>query len=112
MTFATMTNVIVMIFCAAVLVQSLRMMRSLAVLKTSDLPKMVKALDAATAQARFVLSELKDTLRTDGAATRRALSDAETIRDELGVMIGIANATADRLVESASAGRAAEREAA
>lgn len=108
MTFATMTNVIVMIFCAAVLVQSLRMMKSLAVLKTSDLPAMVKALDGATAQARFVLSELKDTLRTDGAANMRALTEAETIRDELGVMIGIANAAADRLVESASARRADE----
>jgi hypothetical protein len=105
MTFATVTNLATIIFCTAVLIQSVRMMRSVAALKAVDLPQMVKALDSSTEQARAVLSELKATLRTDGAANLRRVAEAETIRDELGVMIGIANATADRLLETAGAAK-------
>jgi hypothetical protein len=105
MSFATFINIITVIFCLAVLVQSVRMMRSLEAVKGAALPQMIKALDTATGQASQVLSDLKQTLRTDGAANARALAQAEEIRDELGVMIGIANASADRLVETASAKR-------
>ena len=101
MGFATFVNIITIIFCLAVLVQSVRMMRSLDAVKGNSLPQMVQALDTATAQAKLVLSELKETLRTDAASTARALSSAESIRDELTVMVGIANATADRLLETA-----------
>ncbi len=103
MGFATFINIITVIFCLAVLVQSVRMMRSLDAVKGSALPQMIQALDTATLQASQVLGELKQTLRTDGAANARVLAQAEEIRDELGVMIGIANASADRLVETASA---------
>lgn len=110
MSFATTTNIVTIILCIAVLVQSARMMRSLAALKSVDLPTMVTALDAATGQARLVLSELKEVLRKDGEPNMRALARAEAIRDELGVMVGIANATADRLLESSAAARAAAPE--
>jgi len=103
MGFATFINIITVIFCLAVLVQSVRMMRSLEAVKGAALPQMIQALDTATRQASQVLSDLKQTLRTDGAANARVLAQAEEIRDELGVMIGIANASADRLVETASA---------
>jgi len=107
MGFATLINIITIIFCLAVLVQSVRMMRSLEAVKGAGaaLPQMIQALDTATAQARNVLGELKETLRSDAAANARVLGQAEEIRDELGVMIGIANATADRLVSSASSRR-------
>jgi hypothetical protein len=105
MTFATTINIVTIILCLAVLVQSARMMRSLAALKAADLPAMVAALDVATGQARRVMSELRDMLVREGEPSMRALADAGAIRDELGVMVGIANATADRLLECAAVAR-------
>lgn len=104
MGFATFVNIITAIFCFAVLVQSLRMMRSLDAVKDAGaaLPQMIKGLDTATGQASKVLAELKETLTIDGSANAHVLSQAMEIRDELSVMVGIANATADRLVEESS----------
>lgn len=101
MAFTTFINIITAIFCFAVLVQSLRMMRSLDAVKGAGaaLPQMITALDMATGQASKVLAEIKETLSTDGSANAHVLSQAMEIRDELSVMVGIANATADRLVE-------------
>ena len=104
MSFTAFTNVITILFCIAVLVQSVRMMRSLKQVRESQLDRTVGALDAATASARGVLAELKQTLSTDGAANARSLGEAKDVRDELNVMVGIANAMAERLVEAASAG--------
>lgn len=106
MSFATTVNIVTIILCIAVLVQCARMMRSMAALKSADLPATVAALDTATGQARLVLSELKDVLRNDADPNMRALSEAQAIRDELSVMVGIANATADRLLESSAVARA------
>jgi len=100
MTFATFTNIIVIVIGAAVLVQSVRMMRSIQAVKEAGLKQMVEALDKATAQARLVLADMKDTLRTEGAANARTVAEGETIRDELTVMIGIANAAAERMLET------------
>lgn len=104
MGFATFVNIITVIFCLAVLVQSVRMMRSLEAVKGAGaaLPQLIEGLDSATGRASKVLGELKDTLRTDAAANARILAQAEEIRDELTVMVGIANATADRLLEASS----------
>lgn len=104
MGFATFVNIITVIFCLAVLVQSVRMIRSLEAVKGAGaaLPQMIQGLDAATGQASKVLVELKETLRTDGSANARVLVQAEEIRDELSVMVGIANAAADRLLEASS----------
>ncbi|MET1754380.1 DUF6468 domain-containing protein [Novosphingobium sp. RD2P27] len=104
MGFATFVNIITVIFCLAVLVQSVRMMRSLEAVKGAGaaLPQLIEGLDSATSRASKVLGELKTTLCTDAAANARILAQAEEIRDELSVMVGIANVTADRLLEASS----------
>lgn len=101
MSFEILTSVATMIFCSAVLVQSVRMMRSLRAVKEGALTEVVGALDASTAQARVVLSELRTTLHECGASAR-TFSAAREIAEELSVMVGIANATAERLVEAAA----------
>ena len=104
MSFTAFTNIITILFCIAVLVQSVRMMRSLKQVREGQLDRTVGALDIATASARSVLAELKQTLSTEGAANARTLNEAREVREELNVMIGIANAMAERLIEAASAG--------
>jgi hypothetical protein len=108
MTFATFTNVIVILLCGAVLVQSVRMMKSFQAVKEGGLKDMVAALDMATGQARAVLSEMKETLRTDGAAHARTVAQGEAMREELTVMVGIANAVAERILETVEANNKAE----
>ena len=104
MSFTVFTNLITVLFCIAVLVQSVRMMRSLKQVREGQLDRTVGALDTATTKAQAVLSELKQTLTTEGAANARTLGDAREVREELNVMIGIANAMAERLIEAASTG--------
>ncbi len=99
MTFATTINIVTIILCGAVLVQCARMMRSLAAFRTAELPATVAALTRATGDAGRVLSELKQALaETDPRL--RIIGDARAVTDELSVMVGIANATADRLLEA------------
>jgi hypothetical protein len=107
MTFATTVNLVTIILCVAVLVQSTRMMRSLAVFRATDLPGTARALELATSGATDVLNELRVALSQNAEPTLRNLADAQAIGDELGVMIGIANATADRLLDTARHGREA-----
>ena len=52
----------------------------------------------------MVLSELKTAL-ADCAGSAQAVADARAIADELTVMVGIANASADRMAEAANAAR-------
>ena len=99
MSFAVVTNIVTAIFCLAVLVQSVRMMRALNAMKDGGLSEVVAALDQSTAQARGVLADLKATLG-QCAGSERMLVEGKEISDELGVMIGIANATAERLVDA------------
>ena len=108
MSFTVFTNVITVLFCIAVLIQSVRMMRSLKQVREGQLDRTVGALDTATAKAQGVLSELKQTLSIEGTANARALGDAREVREELHLMIGIANAMAERLIEAASVGAAQE----
>ena len=110
MSFEILTSVATMIFCSAVLVQSVRMMRSLRAVKDGALTEVVGALDKSTAQARVVLSELRETLH-DCATSARSLADAREIAEELSVMIGIANASAERIVEAAGAANGARDKA-
>lgn len=110
MSFQILTSVATMIFCSAVLVQSVRMMRSLRAVKEGALTEVVSALDKSTAQARVVLSELRETLH-DCAASGRALANGKEIAEELSVMIGIANASAERLVEAAGVANATREQA-
>jgi hypothetical protein len=111
MSFSTFTNIVTMMFCAAVLVQSVRMIRCLRAVKEGPLPQVVEALDRSTAQARQVLSELKDTLRQDCAANTRAVASGEAMREELAIMIGIANAAAERIVDAMGSMQAASADA-
>lgn len=105
MTFATFTNIVVILLCIAVLVQSVRLMRGIRAVQDGGLREMVEQLDKAAGQARIVLADLKKTLATEGAANARAVAQGEEIRDELSVMVGIANAVVERIVETAGASR-------
>ena len=106
MSFATFTNIVVILLCIAVLVQSVRLMRSFRAVQDGGLKDMVEQLDRAAGQARSVLGDLKQTLSTEGAANARAVARGEEIRDELSVMVGIANAVVERIMEAAEANRA------
>jgi len=101
MNFAVITNILTMALCVAVLVQSVRMMRSLKAVKEGALTDVVTALDRSTVQARGVLSELKAAL-VECAGNARVLDEGKSMADELGVMIEIANNTAERLVQAAA----------
>lgn len=98
MSFAIFANVLTMIFCTAVLVQSVRMMRSLRTVKDGALTEVVGALEKATAQARAVLSDMKATLGTECAQHARLVGQARDLRDELSDMIGIADSACERIV--------------
>lgn len=100
MSFALLANVLTMIFCMAVLVQSVRMMRSLRTVKDGALTEVVTALEKATTGARAVLSEMKSTLGTDCAQHARLVEQARDLRDELSDMIGIADAACERVVNA------------
>jgi len=102
MSFAVMTNVATMFCCAALVAQSVRLMRSLSVIKDGGLKEVVAMLDKATSEARTVLSELKLTLATDCVISTKLVEQAGTLRDELGVMIGIADAAAERIASAAA----------
>lgn len=93
------TNIATILMCVAVLVQSVRMMRSLKAMRESALAEAAQALDRATAAANHVLGELKRTLKEDSRATADALREGAALREELIVMVGIANSVAERLVE-------------
>lgn len=101
MSFATVTNILTMVFCTAVLIQSIRLMRCLKDVKGEDFAAVVVALDAATTQARSVLADLRETLRVDCAANARVIASGTAMREELTVMTGIADAVAERIVEAA-----------
>ncbi|TGX54187.1 hypothetical protein E5A73_08715 [Sphingomonas gei] len=114
MSFAILANALTMILCMAVLVQSVRMMRSLRTVKDGALTEVVTALEKATAGARSVLSEMKLTLSTDCAQHARLVDQARGLRDELSDMIGIADSSCERVVNAvglANALRAAQAEA-
>lgn len=71
MTFATFTNLVLMVLCGAVLVQSLRMTRALNLIRNSDLKEMIESLCKASAEAQTVLTRLKGVL--DNRRLRRQL---------------------------------------
>lgn len=94
------TNIATILLCLAVLVQSVRMMRSLKAMRESTLAEAAQALDRATAAANHVLGELKRTLKEDSRATAEVLREGAALREELIVMVGIANSVAERLVDA------------
>lgn len=100
MSFSTLTNIVTMLFCGAVLVQSVRLIRALRAVKGDKFGEMIVALDRSTIQARSVLADLRETLRTDCAANARVIASGEAMREELTVMAGIADAVAERIVDA------------
>ena len=103
MNFVACTNIATALFCAAVLIQSVRMMRSLKAMRHAPLSDVVAALDASTERAKTVLSEMKTMLSHGIAANGRCSEDARKLSDELRIIIEIADAAADRIVEATSA---------
>lgn len=93
-------NALTIILCLAVLIQSARMMRNLKAVNISQMGTVVLGLDHATGQARKVLGELKLILAEEGAQNARVLAEGEALRDELRMMIEIADNMASRLAEA------------
>jgi hypothetical protein len=91
------------ILCVGVMVQTVRLMRRLALIADGRLGEAVGALDSATREARTVLSGLRQALGGDGAAVAREVMAARALSEELRVMIGIADAMAERLSGAGSA---------
>jgi hypothetical protein len=100
MSFPLFANIVTTILCLAVLVQSVRMMRSLKAVGNDQLTSVVTALDESTTQARMVLSNLKHTLEGDFAGSVKLVLEGREIRDELKMLIEIANSMAERLCDS------------
>lgn len=107
MTFATFTNLVLMVLCSAVLVQSLRMTRALNLIRNSDLKDMIEGLCTASAEAQIVLTRLKGVLNTDAATHTRTVARGEAMLTELTLMVDIANAAAERIVDVAESHRPA-----
>ena len=106
MTYAIMSQLLLGILCVGVMVQTVRLMRRLALIADGRLGEAVSALDSATREARTVLSGLRQALGGDGAAVARDVMAARALSEELRVMIGIADAMAERLAESGSSSEA------
>lgn len=106
MSIASTFNLLTILLCSAALVQSWRMMRILERFRENDYPSVVAALQAATDEADAVLQRIHSTIAGDAEPKLKALADAHRVADELGVMIGIANASADRLLDVARQTRA------
>jgi hypothetical protein len=96
------SNIVTALLCLAVLVQSARLMRGLKSVRKADLGESVKVLDQATGAARSVLGELKAVLENEGRANCTTVDEAQKIRDELGMLINLADSMAERLVDAAS----------
>jgi hypothetical protein len=110
MTFVTFSNAMVMLLCVAVIVQTLRVSKSIRDLRATSLNDSVAQLERAAGQARAVLGELRTLLATEAVAQSRGAANSEALRDELAVMVGIGNSVADRIMEAVAAQNEAKAE--
>lgn len=110
MTFVTFSNAMVMLLCVAVIVQTLRVSKSIRDLRATSLNDSVTQLERATGQARAVLGELRTLLANEAVAQSRGAAKSEVLRDELAVMVGIGNSVADRIMEAVAAQNDAKAE--
>lgn len=101
MSFPTAINLATIILCGAVLVQSLRLMRLIARVQGDEVTEQVAAMDRATAEARGVLASLQGVLSHEVAEAARMLPQARAMREELTVLLGLADVAAERLVSAA-----------
>lgn len=97
MNVTIMSQLLLAILCGGVIVQTVRLMQRLRMVADGRLGEAVTALDTATREARNVLSGLRQALGGDGAAVAREVMAARELSEELRVMIGIADAMAERL---------------
>jgi hypothetical protein len=112
------TNVITSLFCAAVLVQTVRLSRAVHKLRHAGLIEVVASLEAATDTSQQALGELTKVLSTEGPPLEAAVRGARdlraqlvTLRDELSLMIDIGNGVAERILAAANGARDASRAA-
>ena len=97
---ALIANALTIILCLAVLIQSARMMRNLKAVNISQMGTVVLGLDHATGQARKVLGDLKVALIEEGAQNAAVVAEGEALRDELRMLIEIADNMASRLADA------------
>ena len=100
MDMSTAFNVILMILCAAVLVQTARLMRNIKALRSTDFKAMILAMDRSAEEARQVIVEMKETLGGCVAANNLSMKASQDLRDELSLITDLANAAADRIIAS------------
>ncbi|MGU3315154.1 DUF6468 domain-containing protein [Sphingomonas sp. M6A6_1c] len=105
MSFALITNLVLVVLCAVVALQATRMMRRIRDMRADNLHDTIVALDRATQEASQVLGEMKQLLATDVASGFRTIRTAQALQDELSVLIGIGNAVADRIIEASDSVR-------
>jgi hypothetical protein len=108
MSISTAINLALVLLCLCVLVQSIRIDRRIRALRASHLDDAVDKLDRATHQARLVLADLKFVLSTEATTQANAVAAAETLRDELSVMVDIGNSTAERIMDAARQAQSVE----
>ena len=110
------TNVITSLFCAAVLVQTVRLSRAVHKLRHAGLIEVVASLEAATDTSQQALGELTKVLSAEGPPLDAAVRGARdlraqlvTLRDELSLMIDIGNGVAEHILAAANGARGAPR---
>lgn len=110
------TNVITSLFCAAVLVQTVRLSRAVHKLRHAGLIEVVASLEAATDTSQQALGELTKVLSAEGPSLDAAVRGARdlraqlvTLRDELSLMIDIGNGVAERILAAANGARGGPR---
>jgi len=108
LTAAAAINLVLVVLCVCVLVQSVRMDRHIRTLRDNNLGEAVFRLDRATQQARLVLDDLRFVLANDVAARAEGAAAAEALREELAMMVDIGNSVAERISDAASEAQAAE----
>jgi len=108
LTAAAAINLVLVIACLCVLVQSVRMDRRIRTLRDNNLSEAVVRLDRATYQARLVLEDLRSVLANDVTVRAEGAAAADAMREELAMMVDIGNSVAERISDAAREAQAAE----
>lgn len=110
MTISLMGQLVLGLLCIGVIAQTMRLMRRLQAVSDGQMGEIVTTLDRATGEARLVLDGLRTTLRGEGAELARNVVAARGLAEELEILIGIADAKAERLSEAGKAAASASGE--
>ncbi|MBB3692768.1 hypothetical protein [Sphingomonas sp. BK580] len=108
------TNVITSLFCAAVLVQTVRLSHAVHKLRHAGLIEVVASLETATETSQRALGDLTRVLSAEGPPLDAAVRGARDLRaqlaglrDELSLMIDVGNGVAERILAAANGARGA-----